>query len=224
MTRAAKRSPGTIDDVPDPTPSDPRHPRSAPARQDAAVGSSETPEPRRPSIAPVVVVAGFMVVAITLVLIGAQRSAAPPPTVVIDRPGTAASPRPVVVLMRDFLFDPTPFVLVAGETVAITVIDAGLEPHEMVLGDASVQAAWSAANAAATPPAPFATRPPPSVGPDVGGVRVWLDTGQRETVIYEVPTTGDLQLLCHIPGHIERGMIGRVELRTSLEGGSSDAS
>lgn len=164
-----------------------------------------------------------MVVAITLVLIGAQRSGAPPPSVRIDRPGTPASPRPVVILMRDFLFDPTPFVLVAGETVAITVIDAGLEPHEMVLGDAAVQAAWSAANAAATPPAPFATRPPASVAPDVGGVRVWLDQGQSETVIYEVPVDQELQLMCHIPGHIEQGMIGRVELRPAPEVGPSGA-
>ncbi len=174
-------------------------------------------EPRRPSLAPVVIVAGFLIVAITLVLVGAQRSGSPAPSVVVERPGTPASPRPVVVLMRDFLFDPTPLVLVAGETVAITVFDAGLEPHEMVLGDASVQAAWAAANAAATPPAPFATRPPASVSPDVGGVRVWLDSGDDETVIYHVPRDGQLQLLCHIPGHIEQGMIGQVELRPMPE-------
>ena len=30
---------------------------------------------------------------------------------------------------------------------------------------------------------------------------------------YVVPTDQALALLCHIPGHIEKGMVGAVELR-----------
>src|SRR5690349_12505335 len=116
---------------------------------------SPTSTTRRPSVAPFVVVAGFLVVAITLVLIGAERSAAPAPSVGIARAGTADQPRDVVVIMRDYLFDPTPVVLVPGETIRLTVFDAGLQPHELVLGDAAVQSAWSTAHAEATPPAPF---------------------------------------------------------------------
>lgn len=172
------------------------------------------PASRRPSVAPFVVVAGFLAVAVILVLIGAERSAAPAPSVAIARPGTPAEPRDVVVIMRDYLFDPTPLVLVSGETIRLTVFDAGLQPHELVLGDADVQAAWSAAHAAATPPAPFATPPAASVPPGTGGLRVWVGSGNQATVDWTVPRDADLLLMCHLPGHLEQGMIGRVELRT----------
>jgi uncharacterized cupredoxin-like copper-binding protein len=119
--------------------------------------------------------------------------------------------------MRDYLFDPTPLVLVAGETIRLTVFSAGMTAHEMVLGDAAVQAAWSAADAAATPPAPFTTAPPASVPPGTGGVRLLLVSGASATVDYTVPTTGELLLLCHLPGHIAQGMVGRVELRAQAE-------
>jgi uncharacterized cupredoxin-like copper-binding protein len=32
-------------------------------------------------------------------------------------------------------------------------------------------------------------------------------------VEYTVPADEQLALLCHIPGHIEKGMVGAVELR-----------
>jgi uncharacterized cupredoxin-like copper-binding protein len=40
-------------------------------------------------------------------------------------------------------------------------------------------------------------------------------------VEYTVPATGELLLMCHLPGHLEKGMQGRVELRTEL--GSASA-
>jgi uncharacterized cupredoxin-like copper-binding protein len=175
-------------------------------------------EPRRsavtPSRAPVVVVIGFFAVAITLVLVGAQLSASPAPSVSVDRPGTSDAPRPVNVIMRDYHFDPTPVVLVAGETVRFTVFNAGLVIHEMTLGDAAVQAAWTSADAAATPPAPFATAPPASVPPGVGGLRVMVPSGGRVEVEYTVPSDETLLLRCNLPGHAEQGMVGEVELRT----------
>ncbi|MFN8518102.1 MAG: hypothetical protein U0667_01650 [Chloroflexota bacterium] len=172
------------------------------------------PASRRPSAAPFVVVAGFLVVAVVLVLIGAERSAAPAPSIAIARPGTSAQPRDVVVIMRDYLFEPTPLVLVPGETIRLTVFDAGLQPHELVLGDARFQESWAAAHAAATPPAPFATPPPASVPPDAGvGVRVWAGSGNQATVAWTVPSSSQLLLMCHLPGHVAKGMIGQVELR-----------
>jgi len=165
-----------------------------------------------------VVVAGFLVVAVVLVLVGAERSAAPAPSVGIVRTGTPEQPRDVVVIMRDYLFDPTPLVLVPGETIRLTAFDAGLQPHELVLGDAAVQATWAAAHAAATPPAAFATSPPASVPADTGGLRVWLGSGDRATVDWVVPPSDGLLLMCHLPGHVEQGMVGRVELRDELGG------
>lgn len=188
-----------------------------------AVVSQPTPPgaQRRPSAAPFVVVAAFLVVAVVLVLIGAERSAAPAPSVSIARAGTPDQPRDVVVIMRDYMFDPTPLVLVPGETIRLTTFDAGLQPHELVLGDAAVQDAWSSAHAAATPPAPFATSPPASVPPGTGGLRVWVGSGDRSTVEWTVPADGELLLMCHLPGHIEQGMIGRVELRDASPAGAT---
>ena len=167
-----------------------------------------------------VVVAGFFAIAITLVLIGAQRSLEPAPSVAIERAGTPDAPRPINVIMRDYRFDPTPVVLIRGETVRITVFNAGLVPHELTLGDADVQRAWHAADAAATPPAPFATAPPASVPPMTGGLRVLLCSGKQAVVEYTVPRDEELALLCNLPGHIERGMAGAVELRPGASPGT----
>ena len=168
------------------------------------VSTSPVREPARISRAPVIVVVAFFAVALTLVLIGAQLSArsAPPPT--IGSPGTPASPRAVTVIMRDYLFDPRPLVLIRGETVRLTIFDEGMLPHEFALGGLSVQDAWERADAAATPPVPFATPPPASVLPSTGGLRVFLWPGESATVDYTVPESGGLALMCHLPGHIER--------------------
>jgi uncharacterized cupredoxin-like copper-binding protein len=158
-------------------------------------------------------VAAFFVIALVLVAIGAQRPSEPPPEVTIAVPGTPDAPRDVTVIMRDYRFDPTPIVLVGGETVRLTIVNGGLIEHELTLGDGSVQSAWSRADAAATPPAPFATPPPASVPPGTGGLRVLLGSGEQAVVEYTVPVDEALAILCHLPGHIERGMVGAVELR-----------
>jgi uncharacterized cupredoxin-like copper-binding protein len=173
--------------------------------------------PARISRAPVFVTVAFFAIALTLVAIGAQRPSEPPPAVDIDTPGTPAAPRAVTVIMRDYRFDPTPVPLVVGETVRFTILNAGLVPHEFTLGDATVQAAWARADAAATPPAPLATAPPASAPPRTGGLRVVLDSGEQTVVEYVVPRGEELLLLCNLPGHVERGMVGEVELREGTE-------
>ena len=155
----------------------------------------------------------FAAVATALVFIGMQRPGEPPPDIDIAQPGTAADPRDVTVIMRDFRFDPTPIVLVPGETVRFTIPNGGLIAHDFVLGDDDVQRAWSQADAAATKPSLLETAPPASVPPDTGGLRVLLGSGDQAIVDYEVPIGQALGLLCHIPGHIEKGMVGAVEIR-----------
>lgn len=153
-----------------------------------------------------------MALALALVLIGARIAATPPPAPDLSRPGTAAEPRQVNVILRDYVFNPTPLHLVPGETVELNVINAGLIEHELVLGDATVQRTWAAAHAAATAPAPFATAPPAGVPMGIRGLRVLLASGASATVRYEVPSGALLELVCHLPGHVEQGMVGRVEL------------
>jgi uncharacterized cupredoxin-like copper-binding protein len=175
----------------------------------------------RISRAPVIVVGAFFAIAVTLVVIGAQLSLNPAPAVTVTAPGTADAPRAINVIMRDYHFDPTPVVLVPGETVRITVFNAGMVEHELTLGAAAVQEAWFKADAAATPPAPFASAPPASVPPGTGGLRVLLSSGRQQVVEYTVPATGEVLLLCNLPGHIARGMIGRVELQPRDRAGGS---
>lgn len=150
--------------------------------------------------------------AISLVLLGAALAGAPAPTPApSSQPGTDGAPRDVNVIMRDYRFDPTPLYLYPGETIRLNVINGGLVEHELVFGGPAVQAAWTAADAA-TPPADFATAPPASVEPSVGGVRIVLPSGGQQSVIYQVPLDGSIAMQCHLPGHIERGMSAEVVL------------
>jgi uncharacterized cupredoxin-like copper-binding protein len=180
---------------------------------DQAQPSSQPPR-RHVSRSPVVVTVVGLTVAGILVYIGGRLAAAPAPTPDLSRPGTPDQPRPVTVIMRDYVFNPTPLYLVAGETVTFNVINGGLLPHEFVIGDEDVQQAWAGANAAASPPGPLATAAPASVPHGTGGIELVLDPGRQATVTYAVPAGQQLQLMCHLPGHVERGMVGSVILAT----------
>ena len=161
---------------------------------------------------PVVVLVVGLSLALSLVILGADLAARPVASPPIGTPGVAASPRVVTVIMRDYAFDPTPLYLFAGERIQLNVVNAGMVEHELVLGDRAVQDAWASADAAATPPAPFTTAPPASVPADTGGLRVLLASGGSTTVEYTVPEGGELLLICNIPGHEQRGMVGQVVL------------
>ena len=120
------------------------------------------------------------------------------------------------MIMRDFLFEPAPIRLFPGEAVRFTIVNAGLVAHDFVLGDADVQAAWDAADAAATPPIIGASAPPASVPPETGGIRVWLASGGTGDAVFLVPGATEaqrLQLACRIPGHAEEGMVGKLAIR-----------
>jgi uncharacterized cupredoxin-like copper-binding protein len=153
-----------------------------------------------------------MSLAISLVLLGAALAARPVDSPPAGSPGTAQEPRNISIILRDYRFDPTPLFLYAGETVRLNILNGGMLEHELVLGDAQVQAAWAQADAAAGQPAPFATPPPASAPAGTGGLRVLLPSGGATSVVYTVPADGQLQLVCHLPGHAERGMIGQVTL------------
>ncbi len=121
-------------------------------------------------------------------------------------PGTETVPREVNIIARDYRFDPSPVDLVPGETVLLHVIDAGLEIHEAIIGDSTVQDAWEVAEAV-TADAPPGPTPVVSVPPGMTGLRVVVRSGERVDVRWPVPS-GSLPLIvgCHIPGHWARGM------------------
>ncbi len=153
-----------------------------------------------------------MGLAVGLVLLGASLASQPAPAPGIERPGTTDSPRDVAVILRDYAFNPDPLHLIPGETVRFTIINGGLIEHEFVLGDASVQSAWAEADARASPPGPFATPPPASVPADVGGLRVLVGSGQTAVAVHTVPSGPQIELACHLPGHLQEGMRARVML------------
>ena len=125
-------------------------------------------------------------------------------------PGTSGTPREVVIVARDDRFSPPVVDLVPGETVLLHVINGGLETHEAIVGDEAVQTAWEAAEAAVVgaPPGPT---PVVSVAPELSGLRIVVRSGERQDVVWTVPSTPGLIVGCHIPGHYARGMRSPVQ-------------
>lgn len=129
--------------------------------------------------------------------------------------GASDRPREVTIIARDYRFDPSPVDLVPGETVLFHILNGGLEVHEVVVGDAAVQAAWETAEAA-TVSAPPGPTPVVSVPPGLAGLRVVVRSGERVDVRWTVPSAMvPLVVGCHIPGHWARGMQAPVRFVAS---------
>ena len=121
-------------------------------------------------------------------------------------PGTGAAPREVNLIARDYVFNPSVLDVVPGEIVNLHVINGGLDVHEAIIGDATVQDAWEAAEAAAADAPPGPT-PAVSVPPELEGLRIVVESGQRVDIVWTVPSTSEpLVVGCHIPGHWDEGM------------------
>jgi uncharacterized cupredoxin-like copper-binding protein len=116
----------------------------------------------------------------------------------------------VNLIARDYTFVPAVLELVPGETVLLHVVNGGLVLHEAVIGDATVQDAWEAAEAA-TVGAPPGPTPVVTVPAEVAGLRILVASGQRVDLTWTVPA--DMAAAparwvvgCHIPGHLAKGM------------------
>jgi uncharacterized cupredoxin-like copper-binding protein len=131
--------------------------------------------------------------------------------------GSSTAPREVNIILKDRVILPDPVDLVPGETVLLHVVNGGLEIHEVVIGDLSVQDAWEAAEGAAADPPPGPT-PVVSVAPAVSGVRIVVPSGQRVdlawTVAADPAAVRALVLGCHVPGHWAKGMRASVRIAT----------
>ena len=164
-----------------------------------------------------VIAALACVLAIVAVGVGACDAGPAPAT---PRPiaGTADAPREVNLIAKDYSFLPNVLDLVPGETIALHVINGGLEVHEAVIGAGPVQDAWEVAEGA-TIGAPPGPTPVVSVPPDVAGLRVVVRSGERVDVRWTVPAVVPVDapvttppdaaawiVGCHIPGHLANGM------------------
>jgi uncharacterized cupredoxin-like copper-binding protein len=164
-----------------------------------------------------------LVAIVLLVTLAGTGCVAGPTPPVSFTPGTPAQPREINIVASDYAFVPDVVRVVPGETVLIHVVNGGLAPHEAIIGDAAVQAAWEEAEARTQghPPGPT-----PSVGvaPDLAGVRAFVASGQRADVTWTVPAdvragaadaSGQGWLVgCHIPGHFAKGMLVPIEFVT----------
>lgn len=153
------------------------------------------------------VLAGLAVLA-TLAILLVACEAGPPPATPPVVAGSTDRPREVNIIAKDYSFLPDVVDLVPGETVVLHVINGGLEIHEAIIGDMAVQDAWEAAQAE-TVGAPPGPTPVVSVPPEVAGLRIVVESGERVDVVWTVPTTaaGEAWIVgCHIPGHWEKGM------------------
>jgi uncharacterized cupredoxin-like copper-binding protein len=148
-----------------------------------------------------------MFVAVLALATLAGCAAAPPGPTPIPSPGTVAHPREVNIIAREYTYDPSTVDLIPGETVLFHIVNAGLDVHEVVIGDATTQDAWEAAEAAVAgaPPGPT---PLVSVPSDRAGLRVVVTSGQRIDAVWTVPANRAPALVvgCHIPGHWAKGM------------------
>lgn len=152
-------------------------------------------------------VVALIVLAVAAGACEAGPAPATPPIVA----GASETPREVNLIAKDYSFVPATLDLVPGETVLLHVINGGLEIHEAIIGDETVQDAWERAEAAVAgaPPGPT---PLVSVAPDVSGLRIVVGSGERVDVTWTVPTDDrggsppPFIVGCHIPGHWERGM------------------
>jgi uncharacterized cupredoxin-like copper-binding protein len=126
-------------------------------------------------------------------------------------PGTTSTPRDVNLIARDYAFVPDVLDLVPGETIRLNVINAGLVVHEAVFGEQAVQDAWEEAEAAVADAPPGPT-PAVSVAPALSGLRVVVESGQLQSLVWTVPeaaagaATATWLVGCHIPGHLAKGM------------------
>ena len=127
-------------------------------------------------------------------------------------PGTSSTPRDVNIIAKDYSILPPEVDLVPGETVLLHVINGGLEVHDVVIGDSTVQGTWEAAETAAANPPPGPT-PLVSVPAGTAGVRIVVESGQRVDLLWTVPLDpGPILIGCHIPGHWAKGMQAAIRL------------
>ena len=162
-----------------------------------------------------------LAVPVLAALAGCEPASAPATPPILA--GDSRSPREVNLIAKDYAFLPATLDLLPGETVLLHVINGGLETHEAIIGDAAVQDAWEVAEAATAggPPGPT---PLVSVPPDVAGVRIVVRSGERVDLVWTVPmarSAAAWSVGCHIPGHLEKGMI--IPIRWAAPNGGATA-
>ena len=120
----------------------------------------------------------------------------------IGKPGTPENvSRTVAITMDDTLrFHPDRISVKAGETIRFFLTNNGDLEHEMVLG--SMEELTTHAEMMRSMPDMQHTEPN----------MARLRPGQRGGIVWQFDKTGTVHFACLIPGHMEAGMVGRVDV------------
>ncbi|MDH3209447.1 MAG: cupredoxin family protein [Burkholderiaceae bacterium] len=120
--------------------------------------------------------------------------------------GTAGDPAQVshtlAVEMDDTMrFTPDKISVKAGETVRFFIINKGKIAHEMIIGTAEELEEH----------AEMMRKMPNMVHKDANQIR--LAPGQRGGIVWRFAKAGTVSYACLVPGHMEAGMVGTVEVK-----------
>lgn len=113
----------------------------------------------------------------------------------------AKASRTIEVTMADTLrFTPDGIKVKAGETVRFFVKNAGKTPHEMVIG--SMNELKEHAEMMRKMPGMQHAEPN----------KITLKPGQRGSIVWQFDKAGAVNFACTVPGHMEAGMVGKIEV------------
>ena len=133
---------------------------------------------------------------------GHGSAAAPAATPAVGVPGQAAQvTRTIEVVMNDQMrFVPASVQVKAGETVRFALHNQGALAHEMVLGALPDLKA----HAEMMRQMPDMKHAEPNA--------VTLGAGERGAIVWQFTQAGTVDFACTLPGHMEAGMVGQVQV------------
>ncbi len=118
------------------------------------------------------------------------------------KPGNASMPtRDIQIVTLDAMrFDPNSVRVKAGETIRFVVTNAGQVQHEFVIGDPKEQEEHAEM-----------MRKMPSMK-HADNNMLTLTPGETKALLWEFDKGGEFEIACHVPGHYEAGMRGKVSV------------
>ncbi|MFI9652653.1 cupredoxin domain-containing protein [Guyparkeria halopsychrophila] len=117
---------------------------------------------------------------------------------------SAQADRTIEVTMTDGMrFSPNHIEVKAGQTVRFIVKNVGDQPHEMVIGSLDELKAHAEQ-----------MRQQPGMAHDEPNM-VRLDAGETGEIVWHFDSPGQVDFACLIPGHLEAGMQGTIDVRAT---------